>query len=404
MVGDSPACSCLENHIGAPPNCRPECVLNADCASNQACINQQCRDPCPGSCGFEAKCEVLRHVPICTCNTGYVGDPFTQCTPEPPAPTERPQPKDLCNPSPCGANALCQNGECTCLAEYQGNPYEGCRPECSTSADCTRDRTCMRSKCRDPCPGTCGYDAQCEVVQHIPICSCPTGYTGDPFTQCRRAQLEPVRPREPCHPSPCGANAQCNGANGQAACTCLPGYMGVPPQCRPECVVSAECGATEACVNQKCVDACRGACGFNARCKVFNHSPICSCNPNETGDPFRGCTALPPPPPVLVDESRDPCVPTPCGPNAQCRVVGDQPSCQCLTGYVGAAPNCRPECVINTDCGARLACIARKCQDPCPGSCGTDAECRVNGHTVSCVCRDGYTGNPFEQCELKRGE
>nr|1OIG_A Chain A, Dumpy, isoform Y len=24
---------------------RPECVLNSDCPSNQACVNQKCRDP-----------------------------------------------------------------------------------------------------------------------------------------------------------------------------------------------------------------------------------------------------------------------------------------------------------------------------------------------------------------------
>lgn len=57
MISGNPACSCLENFIGAPPNCRPECVLNSECPSQQACIQQKCKDPCPGSCGFEAsKC------------------------------------------------------------------------------------------------------------------------------------------------------------------------------------------------------------------------------------------------------------------------------------------------------------------------------------------------------------
>lgn len=42
----------------------------------------------------------------------------------------------------------------------------------------------MNRKCADPCPGTCGSNARCEVIYHSPICSCQTGYTGDPFSVC----------------------------------------------------------------------------------------------------------------------------------------------------------------------------------------------------------------------------
>lgn len=92
---------------------------------------------------------------------------------------------DPCNPSPCGPNAQCRDGGCTCLPEYQGDPYSGCRPECVLSTDCSRDRACIRNKCADPCPGTCGQGATCDVVNHIPICSCPQGTSGNPFVQCR---------------------------------------------------------------------------------------------------------------------------------------------------------------------------------------------------------------------------
>lgn len=76
-------CSCLQNYFGAPPNCRPECVTNSDCAPLLACINQQCKDPCPGSCGLNARCIVANHVPNCLCIDDYVGDPFTLCSPRP---------------------------------------------------------------------------------------------------------------------------------------------------------------------------------------------------------------------------------------------------------------------------------------------------------------------------------
>lgn len=102
----------------------------------------------------------------------------------------RPEPEILnpCQPSPCGNNAVCKErngaGACQCLPEYIGNPYEGCRPECIHNSDCQSNRACIRNKCVDPCPGTCGTNAQCQVINHAPSCTCIPGYTGDPFRHC----------------------------------------------------------------------------------------------------------------------------------------------------------------------------------------------------------------------------
>lgn len=94
-----------------------------------------------------------------------------------------------CNPSPCGANAVCKErngaGSCICLPEYIGDPYTGCRPECVLNTDCTRDRACVNNKCRDPCPGICGLNAECRVVNHAPSCACLPGYTGNPLSACQ---------------------------------------------------------------------------------------------------------------------------------------------------------------------------------------------------------------------------
>lgn len=92
------------------------------------------------------------------------------------------------------------------------------------------------------------------------------------------------------------------------------------------------------------------------------------------------------------------CEPSPCGPNSQCREVNNVPSCSCLAEFIGAPPNCRPECISNSECSSQLACINNKCQDPCPGSCGFNADCNVVSHTPICSCRTSMTGNPFEQC------
>lgn len=102
--------------------------------------------------------------------------------------------------------------------------------------------------------------------------------------------------------------------------------------------------------------------------------------------------------PDIQRPSGNPCVPSPCGPNSQCRVVGNTPACSCLTNYVGRPPNCRPECTINAECPGHLACLKEKCTDPCPGSCGAHATCTVVKHAPQCACEPGYTGDPFAGC------
>lgn len=110
---------------------------------------------------------------------------FDLCTIADPIPQEYLNP---CNPSPCGINAICKEqngaGSCSCLPEYFGNPYENCRPECAVNAECQSNKACMNNKCKDPCPGTCGQNAECQVISHSPTCTCYNGYTGDPFRYC----------------------------------------------------------------------------------------------------------------------------------------------------------------------------------------------------------------------------
>lgn len=210
---------------------------------------------------------------------------------------------------------------------------------------------------------------------------------------------KPPQQANPCVPSPCGPNSKCIDRQGQAVCSCLPEYQGAPPDCRPECVVNAECPTNRACHKYRCTDPCPGTCGLNARCEVVHHRPICSCPPGLTGDPFQRCFPIPqeaPPPP----QPEQPCVPSPCGPYSECRVVGSQASCSCRQNYIGLPPNCRPECVVNTDCASSLACISEHCRDPCPGSCGFNAECHVHNHVSTCTCLPQFTGDPFTECSL----
>ena len=114
---------------------------------------------------------------------------------------------------------------------------------------------------------------------------------------------------------------------------------------------------------------------------------------------------------LLAESPRpgNPCQPSPCGPNSECRELNGGAACSCLAGYKGAPPACRPECVLNTDCADHLACIGQKCLDPCRGECGQGAKCTVVNHNPVCRCDAGLVGDPYSICravptsELQQG-
>lgn len=106
-------------------------------------------------------------------------------------------------------------------------------------------------------------------------------------------------------------------------------------------------------------------------------------------------------------EVQDPCIPSPCGPNTQCRKVNDNAVCSCLPGFQGVASGtigCRPECVISPDCPRNRACVNNKCVDPCPGVCGYLAVCHVVNHSPICSCPPQYNGDPFVECQQIPGK
>lgn len=74
------SCVCLPEYVGNPyEGCRPECIVNSDCASNLACIQNKCKNPCNNVCGLNAICNVINHSPQCECLPGYIGSPYQEC-------------------------------------------------------------------------------------------------------------------------------------------------------------------------------------------------------------------------------------------------------------------------------------------------------------------------------------
>lgn len=210
VVNERPVCSCAASYIGRPPYCRPECMINSECPSDKACVNERCADPCAGACGPNTECHVQLHLPRCVCSPGYNGEPFSGCSKIIPCKATfecssffvtlincnillkaYDPPQSPCALSPCGINAVCNErngaGSCSCVPEFFGDPYVECRPECVTNSDCPKSRSCVNNKCLDPCSsGTCGINAECRVFSHSPSCSCLEGYTGNPSSSCHR--------------------------------------------------------------------------------------------------------------------------------------------------------------------------------------------------------------------------
>lgn len=54
------------------------------------------------------------------------------------------------------------------------------------STECGHNKACRNGNCVNPCSGSCGPNANCDVRNHVAVCSCPAGYKGDPLSSCRR--------------------------------------------------------------------------------------------------------------------------------------------------------------------------------------------------------------------------
>lgn len=396
-------CRCKPGFFPKPDTitgCGPQCVSDSECAATQQCNGGRCVNPCDGApCGQNALCEVRNSRAICKCPSGYTGDPFTSCVPAGNSDSRilsggsvsshsvnsfstfsgRPSQfsgegglsavsgagfnrqtpsassSDLCASFSCGSNADCVSRSnrpvCSCRSGFEGDPYTGCRrAECLENAECPATKVCHNFKCINPCSTSCGVDSECEVRNHVTVCRCPKGYEGDPFVSCTLRSATNTLGRQSqdyCNPTPCGANSKCRVENGRAVCSCQDGYIGNPIQgCTHECDTDAQCAADRACVGFRCQDPCT-SCGQYAECRVNNHRSICSCPVNFLGDPFT---------------------------------------------------RCYPECTQHDECRAKQACFNLKCVDPCDGACGTGAECRVDNHKAICSCPKGTTGHPFDKC------
>lgn len=127
----------------------------------------------------------------------------------------------------------------------------------------------------------------------------------------------------------------------------------------------------------------------------FLYLLACQCIPGYSGDAKVQCDLL------------DFCESNPCGVGAECKNLRGSFKCSCKNSDEVGDPytvGCQKavECQINDDCPKSAKCVHEngipKCRDVCEGvKCGIQAECRSENHAGSCVCREGYDGNPKDK-------
>ena len=63
---------------------------------------------------------------------------------------------------------------------------------CKSNNECGNDEICREGNCVNPCivANPCATTANCEVNTHRLTCTCPSGTTGDPFTNCYASKWE----------------------------------------------------------------------------------------------------------------------------------------------------------------------------------------------------------------------
>ncbi|SPP80067.1 blast:Fibrillin-1, partial [Drosophila guanche] len=430
FTGDPYKSGCIFEN-GTP---KSKCLSNDDCASNLACLDGSCLSPCASLlCGSNAYCETEQHAGWCRCRVGFVKNADGECVSQ-------------CQDVICGEGALCiptsDGPTCKCPQGQLGNPFPGgscSTDQCTASRPCDERQICINGRCKERCDGVvCGIGATCD--KNNGKCVCEPNFVGNPDLLC----MPPIEMAK-CSPG-CGDNAHCEYGLGQSRCACNPGTYGNPYEgcgaqsknvCQPNsCGPHAECRAVGNHITCLCpqgfsgnphvgcqdVNECTNKpCGLNAACLNTAGGFECLCLSGHAGNPYSSCQPIesrfcqdankcqcnervecPEGYSCQKGQCKNLCSKAACGPRAIC----DAGKCLCPMGYIGDPHDLSEGCSVRGQCGNDADCRhteicfqlgrgLRKCVDACSKiQCGPNALCVADDHRSSCICSDGFFGNP----------
>lgn len=336
-------CVCEDGLVGDPlsSGCRKpgDCFTNEDCPISAACYNNTCRNPCetPGACGINAECIPLAHEATCKCPLRTKEDNNHNCIPV----------------------------------------------DCIAANDCSDDKTCLNSTCINPCklPNICGEKAYCSPSNHLGICICEAGTTGDAYLGCLPFQY--------CADDfQCPSGSKCSNGLCSSQCTnareCLTDQLCIQGICQPTCKSNSSCPENQYCQNNVCIQ--------DQKCRTNNDcADDEKCLSNAFGQ--KNCV--------------DACEEVHCGRNAECYSKNHTPSCYCKVGFKGDPTDdklgCKQiECENNEQCSKDKLCDQYMCKIAClvHNPCGKNTLCSAEHHKQTCYCQPGYTGDPNVGCHL----
>jgi hypothetical protein len=210
------------------------------------------------------------------------------------------------------------------------------RGECQHDIDCPDNRACIENQCLDPCIvySPCGKSGLCETTSHRPVCRCPSGWAGDPHTECYQCRF-----------------LDSFGCKGSPRLTFICPFL-------DECQVDKDCPLDKACKSQECVNPCfTTQCGSKAQCEVDFHTAICVCPPGLQGNPLVAC--------IFAG----------CSGNNECAT---NEVCDFAPGSGFTRKECQALCN--------------------PGNCANGADCTAKDHRETCTCRYPLIGDGYAAC------
>jgi hypothetical protein len=429
----------LGNPIDTRVGCfRVECLGDDECPKDRACdlAKNKCTNSCDSiSCG-KGSCEVENHYPVCSCVNGYalvndkcedidecqqnpchetaickntpgnficscrdglVGDPvvggcrkpgecFTDNDCPDAAVCENAKCRNPCEaPNICGKNAICRavghTATCRCPSNAKGDPKVSCDIiECSDDNECDLQKSCINSKCVNPCSlqNACGQNAICSTDNHVGICSCQPGTTGNPLLGCTQIQY--------CSSdNQCPSSTKCNNGICSTICSsardCLSDQLCIKSICQPTCYSNTTCPDFQFCQNNICVQEPK--CFKDDDCSIGEYCAIDSNGRSECKD-------------VCVGRFL-------CGRNSECTARNHVGECECKEGFYADGKVCKKiECQTDNDCSNDKRCDNHMCKLVClmSSTCGENALCTSENHQQVCQCQPGHTGDPKVSCKV----